>query len=377
MSLAISLLCASLAMLCKQWLNHYTWTDVERSTIEHGWNRQRKLDSVDAWRFLTLMKILTVMLQFSLFFLGCVLSVSLWRRIWSAAVVVIIATCFGPLILVFVYIARMVDGDSPYQSSTYPRSLSERVGGVTDGRTALDLECLSWIIRTSLDEAIRLSALKYLMSIPKLDHLDPTLVADCFYIFLGCVNFGKHKATIRQGLEQLARVSAGCFFRTFHHLSTTHPTSNALKDLRMSHNQIFPPDTDFGDLPYFREVAMVHIVVTGYLSPRPIQWEDDRLSTQERVPLVWYMAQAAQVGYQQTQRIKVPRWILRFALDSLSLAPTPPASVIADSLAIVAIDLDCDVSRITVLEERFVYFFMGSYLSDVESVYGLNGSQTW
>ena len=66
------------------------------------------------------------------------------------------------------------------------------------------------------------------------------------------------------------------------------------------------------------------------------------------------MVEAAQVEYRQTGFQKVPRWILRFALHSLSLDPPPPVPVVADCLTIVAIDLDCQVSDITVLEERCV-----------------------
>ena len=48
------------------------------------------------------------------------------------------------------------------------------------------------------------------------------------------------------------------------------------------------------------------------------------------------------MGYQQVRREKVPRWTLRFALDSLSMDPPPPPSVVANCLKIIAIDLDCN-----------------------------------
>ena len=70
------------------------------------------------------------------------------------------------------------------------------------------------------------------------------------------------------------------------------------------------------------------------------------------------MVEAAQVEYQQTQHRKVLRWILRFALESLSLNPLPPTSVIADCLSIIAIDLGCNVSDtgLMTLDERCVHF---------------------
>jgi hypothetical protein len=43
---------------------------------------------------------------------------------------------------------------------------------------------------------------------------------------------------------------------------------------------------------------------------------------------------------------KVPRWLLRFALRSPSQDPPSPASVVADSLSIITLDLECDVSSV-------------------------------
>ena len=69
------------------------------------------------------------------------------------------------------------------------------------------------------------------------------------------------------------------------------------------------------------------------------------------------LARLARSEYQRTRRVKVPRLILRFALRSLSLNPPPPASVIADCLSIIAIDLGCDGLNAgnTTLDERCVY----------------------
>ena len=38
-------------------------------------------------------------------------------------------------------------------------------------------------------------------------YFKPTLVADCFNVFIGCVNVSNRKVTIVQGLEQLTTVS--------------------------------------------------------------------------------------------------------------------------------------------------------------------------
>jgi hypothetical protein len=61
---------------------------------------------------------------------------------------------------------------------------------------------------------------------------------------------------------------------------------------------------------------MIHALIKERLSRRPVEWDDAGLSTQERIPLTPYM-----VGYEETKCEKVPRWILRLALESLFLNP--------------------------------------------------------
>ena len=63
----------------------------------------------------------------------------------------------------------------------------------------------------------------------------------------------------------------------------------------------------------------------------------------------------SQVRYRQASRkMKVPRWILRFALQSLSLDLLPQKPVVADCLRIVATDLGCRVPNIKTLDKRHV-----------------------
>ena len=343
-------------MLCKDWLNRYAWTDVEGSITEHGQNRQIKLDGLRTWRFLYLMDFLQFMLQFSLFLFGFGLIGSFWSTNLAAASSITAIISFGVLVFASLCVSGMISENCPYRTfiSVRPRALWQRVRSLVHTKTALDLRSISWILQSSLDEAVRLSAFKYLISIPELPKIHPTLVADCFHVFTGSIAFSNGKVVIRQGSEQLSTMSARCFFRTFHHLSVKDPTSGALKDLRQCYDKLFPLDTDFRGLPFQDTMTMVHILIKGRLSSGPVEWDNDGLSTQERIPLAWYMVGAAQAGYEETERKKVPRWVLRFALESLPLNPPPPSSVVADCLKIIAIDLDCDVSDITTVDERCV-----------------------
>ena len=207
--------------------------------------------------------------------------------------------------------------------------------------TVLDLRCISWMLQTSLDDSIRLSTLKYLMTVAVFPDFDPTLVADCFNLFIGCINVRNHKVAITHESEELATVSAMCFFRTFHHLSVADPTSSVLTDLRQRYNRIFPFGPEFKGLPFYSTMAKIHDLLN-----LNVQWGEYRPSAHGHVSVARDMAEAARVEYQTARRRKVPRWILRFTLRSLSLDPLPPIPAVANCLSISAIDLGCDVSNI-------------------------------
>ena len=229
--------------------------------------------------------------------------------------------------------------------------------GLDQKTSVLDLRCISWILQTSLDRAIRLPTLKHLVTMAVLPDFDPTLVAGCFGVFISSINVNNHKVVIIQGLEELATLSAMCFLRTFHHLSVMDPTSSVLEDVRRRHDRVFPFGTDFGGFPLYYAMAKIYGLVNRTWGSSHVQWDNYRPSTQEHVQVARDIAEAAQVGYQQSQHQKVPRWILRFALSSLSIDPPPPPPVVSNCLSVVAIDLDCDVSNIraTTLDERRVH----------------------
>lgn len=242
------------------------------------------------------------------------------------------------------------------------RSASNRLRGIYStlrqrlGRqmTPSHLRCISWTLQTSLDKPVHLTTLIHLATTMELTGLDPALVTDCFNVFAGCVIFSDHKLVIVQGLEQLATISIRCFFRTLHHLSVAHPTSMVSADLRRRFKTIFPSEFDFTDSPFNSTIVMTRILIGPARNHRNIQWQNYRPPSQEHILFSQYMVQAARVGYQRTRSRKVPRWILRFALQSLSLDPRSPTSVVADCLTIIAIDLDCDVSNVTTSNERCV-----------------------
>ena len=237
---------------------------------------------------------------------------------------------------------------------------SHQKRGLEQQTIMLDLRCISWMLQTSLDKAVHLSTLKHFATMVTLADFDPALVSGCFDVLIGCIKVDANNpnVAIMQGLEQLAAVSAICFLRTFHHLSLLDSGSSVVKDIRKRYTRVFPIETDFRGLPFYYTITKIHTLAYRFWNPRHFQWDECRPSTQECVSFTRSMAEVAQGLYnRQTQRRKIPRWILRFVLYSLSLHSVPPMSAVADCLLIIAIDLGCDVSDAgsTASDERCVH----------------------
>ena len=234
-------------------------------------------------------------------------------------------------------------------TETSPQTSSTDLKTVT-----LDLRCISWILQESLDKTIHISTLERLVSMSKLIHFHPTLVLDCFNVFVGCVNVSGGKVMIMQGLEQLAIVSASSFFSTFYNLTIMNPTSSVLTDLHRRYTAVFPPEVDFTGLPFHSTMTTIHALAGRFGNPHYIWWHNRRLSNNKCIPFSRRMVEVARVKYQQMQHRKVPRWILRSALHFLSLGSIFPPPAIVDYLVIIALDLGSDVPDVTNLDERCV-----------------------
>ena len=349
-------------MLGKQWLNQYTSTDMRGTAIERSQNRQRKLDGIVVWYFDYVMELLPLMLQAALLLLGCALSHYLWEINITIASVVLGVTSSGVILYIFLIAAGAASESCPYQTpgSHALRYLSQRMllsgASVSDRQMAfLDLRCISWMLQTSLDKAIHLSTLRYLATMVGLTNVDPTLVTDCFSVLAGCVQVVDYKVVVVQGLEELATASALGFFNTVSHLLGTNPTSSFLGDLRQRYTKTFPARTDFHGHHCYHIMSAIHCLFVRPWARRPFQWSGYNPPAHEHSVVSHNLINLTQFEYQRTQQVKVPRWILRFALHSLSLDPLPPTSVIADCLSIIAIDLGCIISTagVTTLDEKY------------------------
>lgn len=205
--------------------------------------------------------------------------------------------------------------------------------------------------------------------------VDPTFVVECFNILVGCTHISGAQVMAAQGREQFAAAFAVYFAYTFHRLSVTDPASSIIMDLCERYKTIFPPTTNSGDTPFHRTLTVINAFIAQRWDPNQIWRDASGTSYHECISLARYMVSAARVGYHRVRM--VPGWILRLALDSLSLDPQPPTFIITCCITALAIDMGCDVSDITTLNERYICAsFIGIHSSDQGPVPKSSASQT-
>ena len=213
--------------------------------------------------------------------------------------------------------------------------------------TVLELRCISWMLQTSLDKAVHLLIMKHLATITTLANFDPTLVMDCLNTFMSCikVDINTHEVVIVQGLKQLAATSALCLFNTLSHLMVMDPNSSLIDNVHQCYVKVLSPQADFHGHQFYHTMNSIRCLFVQWQERRDFSWDEYKPSTNEYTMVASNFVKIAQFGHQRVQKLKVPRWVLRFTLYSLSLDPPPPTPVVADCLLIIAIELGCDMSN--------------------------------
>ena len=213
----------------------------------------------------------------------------------------------------------------------------------------LDLQCISWALHTSLNKEVHLVALEYFTTVVSLAGLNPALVVDCYNVFIGCVKVVSGEIEITPGLERLAMTSALGLLRTFAHLSDAEPISRVLTDIHQRYTRLFPAGVRFDDLPFSHTFGAIHSLFYRYRRYWWVQQRDSGPSRQELIPVIHAFNELAHSKYRSREggRKKVPRWIIGFAMQSLSRHPHLPTSATVDCLSIVAIDLGCNIPNST------------------------------
>ena len=284
----------------------------------------------------------------------CILTIHLWDKFnWAWAIVIFFPMLFIGLAMDAYYLGRaMVPLLVVPARRVYARLLNgplERKGG----SDVLDLDCISWVLQTSLEKTVHQSTLQYLATIAALAECDPSLVLGCLNILFGCVKVTNTRVTVAPGSEQLAKLSAASFFRTFSRLLAIDPTSGGFADIRQHYTRVFPLGIDFSSLPFPHTFGVVHSILYPTWRDQWIYQRSYEPSGEEHFAVISTVTELARSEHRG--RRKVPRWILYFALHFLSQYPLPPTPIVVSCLSIVAIDLGCDVPNARpALDERYV-----------------------
>ena len=366
-------------MLGKQWLNRYS----VGSIADRCHDRQRKLDGMTTWYFRALMESLPIMLQFALLLLGCALSLYLWDLQRTVSGVVVGITSLGVLFYILILAAGALYTSCPYQTpgsqiircawekipsslimrlSTLSRHLTDLYHRIrptrpngralqvsnTNGHSGpestshtLDSDCIAWILGTPLSEAIHLTALEFLVTLPFFQRTNPAVIIRCFDILMGCIDVGNSGwVKIIPGSESLASAAATALL---HILVQLHEAgSGSLRELRRRYRSRLSEDIAFIQPPPITITALhfcLHDMPRRKFPDWPPNWghSDPVLETVSKVLTI-------RSKQQRRVRGKVPRWILRFVCDSFSQPTFPSEAVISNCLHIVSEDLGGSVT---------------------------------
>jgi len=157
-------------------------------------------------------------------------------------------------------------------------------------------------------------------------------------VFLSCIIVNHDHVTECPGAGQVAKAASICLL---HSLSGVGPMLAVAEGIRQQYLKVIPHTTTFKGHLCHHTMNTIHTLLLGSQGHQPFGWVDYKPCGQEHI---FFAVALAQIAY--TRRIygKVPCWVLRFAINSLSQDPSPPSLVILNCLLIVAIDLDCNVS---------------------------------
>ena len=296
-----------------------------------------------------------------------------------------------PILLIMDLLIYVVSPSSTPHSLYVPERPWCWTSGQLIIRTISDVNCVSWILRTSLDEPTRLLAMKFLTT-TTLHEYKPALAVDCFDVLLRCVKVVKGSAMVIEGFEQLARVSAPCCLNTLSHLAMLNPISGVLDDLRQQYIRVFPPGTGFNNLQFSHILGIIHCVFYPIRVQRRlplsvsdrilhlawrgaqtscVQWEGYRsMSDGEHTMVAYSVLKFFQFEIKRRVRAKVPHWALRFVLHTLSQESMPATSVVAACLGIIKGGfIGCWAGPSMIINQRCVPYLINPHISDRGSAY--------
>jgi len=172
---------------------------------------------------------------------------------------------------------------------------------------------------------------------------DPQLVVIYVDVLLNCIDVKDDRVTERPGSEQAARAASMCLLRA---LSCMDWTVMVDEDMFKRYTSTMPPSANFEGLLCRHTMGAIHALLVDHKG-HWLDWTDYKPHPPEHVFFANTLddvirARASLAGS------KVPRWVLRFVLHSLSMSlfqdPPAPTPIITACLSIIAVDLGCDIS---------------------------------
>lgn len=169
-------------------------------------------------------------------------------------------------------------------------------------------------------------------------------------LLLSSINVNRDQVMGCPGSGQVARAASMCLLRT---LSGAGMTLAIARGIHQRYLEVIPPAASFEGLVCCYTMNVIHSLLISSKGCWSFRWTGYKPCAQEHI---FIAATLVQVTYTTKLCGKVPCWVLRFVIDSLSQNPPPPTSVILNCLTIIAIDLNCDLSnvRTVALDERYV-----------------------
>ena len=244
------------------------------------------------------------------------------------------------------------------------------------GRDTIELNCnrattlFLWVTRVKIanepqgfDERIHGAPHRFLDAVARI-HSDPRLAITYVDVLLKCVDVKDDRVTERPGLKHLASATSICLLRT---LSCVDWKVVVGGDILKRYASTIPLIANFEELRCRHTMSVIHAMLVSHKGCW-LDWTDYRPCSTEHVLFANTLdhvlrAMARPVGW------KVPRWVLRFVLHSLSQDPPPPASVIPACLSIIAIDLGCNIPSLNdPVPKRYADSLARVDLSDLEPV---------
>jgi len=147
------------------------------------------------------------------------------------------------------------------------------------------------------------------------------------------------RVTELPGSEQGTKVASLCLLRV---LSGVDPTSSVLDGICEHYVEVIPRMANFDGLHCYYAINAIHASLVTSQIRQFFEWVDYEPDFQEHI---FFANTLVQVAHNGIRHGKVPRWLLRFAIHSLSQYPPPPISVTIDCLTIIMVDLGYDVSH--------------------------------